>query len=249
MIIEGFFIEEKIIFSPSDRNLKNTVNGKTIVLPNLQNLCLLYLCQNAEAVVKYDEIMAFAWGEKHINVQLTTFYQTLLQLRKLLISCGTSSSIIKTIPKKGVVITHVYQQESKSADAEPYLHTPPKDIFFRHKNIFIYVITLLSLFALMTITINFDYFYDKTNNKGNYFKYKQLENQCLIYFNRDTVDFKNHKDFVKSHIKLCSENSIMYITTYSSINSTLATVCPLNKSSSCTTYYYSDDSVHAVIGR
>lgn len=100
-----FTINEHLIFTPIDRSLCNTTSGSCVYFQTPASLCLLILLINHGVLVDKETIINHSWGYKNpIAVSNNTFYQMLTHLRKTLTEAGCGD-IIKTIPRRGLLIS------------------------------------------------------------------------------------------------------------------------------------------------
>lgn len=100
-----FILENKVIYDSGNHSLLIIDQRDTqITLAIPASLCLLAMLQKKNETVSLDDLLAFAWTSRGMNVSSNAIYQNISLLRKSLSKFGLSSDFIKTVPKRGFVV-------------------------------------------------------------------------------------------------------------------------------------------------
>lgn len=95
--------------------LNNEHNRVTVAVP--ASLCLMLLIKRQGIIVSQSELLDVAWNTRGINVSANTLYQNIFLLRKALQKVSGSATIIRTVPKRGFIISN--ETEIAYADEMP----------------------------------------------------------------------------------------------------------------------------------
>lgn len=227
-----YLIYNSILFIPSDNTLCDP-NGNIIrKIKPTEARCLLLLIEKQGDVVSQNELMEFAWGDKHRQISFNTFYQCILSLRKAFVQLGVLDSIITTVPRKGVMmesavsILHLQQDEvGKSVPAKQHANISSEENYKNKSSrlwalVEIAIITSTIIFAVYIIII--------TNKDYNYFSdYFQADigtKKCHYYFDSN-VDKDSHQLFVNQHPELCQDNKNYYLTILNNAKTISIIIC------------------------
>ena len=100
-----YTINNLVDFHPSDRTLKNKITEKSVILQNPASFILLYLITNCGVVIPQARLVEAGRGEKNNITSINTLYQTVLMLRNALTEVGLPRDLIRTVARRGMVIT------------------------------------------------------------------------------------------------------------------------------------------------
>ena len=267
----NYLIDNIIEFYPAEKLLLNRLTQQHVVLHSTATQCLLLLIQQHNEVVTQDQLLRFAWGEKHREVTHNAFYQCILNLRKSIIKLGVEKSIVTTIARKGLIINkHVtienivsssyHDQIAKEINSNPTeidvslanqnLEQVSDKDKSKHKNFYLTVsLLLVTILILLFIWISRP---DTGTIYGmpEYIPLDYPDKKCSYYLNSDYVN--NHFTqeskvgrFINNNPTLCSGNKYIYITTYENLKSMSVLICNKKVGNAsrnmCSSVYYLDN--------
>ncbi len=102
---KGYLINRSVEFRPNERSLYNRLTENEVHLQLPATLCFLYLIKNAGKVSPQRELIAAGWGDNNGGTSPNTFYQTILTLRNSLQNVGLPRDTIKTISRRGMMLS------------------------------------------------------------------------------------------------------------------------------------------------
>ncbi|SFD41604.1 DNA-binding winged helix-turn-helix (wHTH) domain-containing protein [Pragia fontium DSM 5563 = ATCC 49100] len=104
---KNYLIDNRVVFYPDEHRLVPVGNhsGVETSLNLPVSRCLLLLIEHQNSIVSKDDFFDKAWMQRGTYVTANTFYQNISLLRKGLKSAGLSEEIIKTVPKKGLMLS------------------------------------------------------------------------------------------------------------------------------------------------
>lgn len=100
-------IDGTLVYHPQTHTvhaLNDEHNRITVAVP--ASLCLRLLLEKQGIIVSQSKLLDIAWHARGINVSANTLYQNIFLLRKALEKVGGSSTIIRTVPKRGFIISN-----------------------------------------------------------------------------------------------------------------------------------------------
>lgn len=106
-----YIIEGVVEYSPQDNKITHRESGETISLLSSASECFLLLLKNHGKLVNKSALITIGWEQYGLHVSDNTFYQNTLTLRKALKTIGIPHEVIKTVPRKGLVIPDNIQVE------------------------------------------------------------------------------------------------------------------------------------------
>jgi DNA-binding winged helix-turn-helix (wHTH) protein len=124
---KGYLINHSVEFRPNERSLYNRLTENEVHLQLPATLCFLYLIKNTGKVSPQRELIAAGWGDNNGGTSPNTFYQTILTLRNSLQNVGLPRDTIKTISRRGMmlsettVIARLTACEAAEDDAPPLI--------------------------------------------------------------------------------------------------------------------------------
>lgn len=119
-----YHIDNKVEFDPQKCLLRSVNADTTFTLLAASSECFLILLMNHGRLVNKSKLFYQGWEKYGLHVSDNTFYQNILVLRKGLKACGIDYEVIRTLPRKGLIIPdtiHVSQITMPSAENSPPL--------------------------------------------------------------------------------------------------------------------------------
>lgn len=103
---KSYLINNVVIFHSEEHRLMPVKghNGVETSLNIPASRCLLLLIERKNTVVSKEDLFDKAWEQRGTYVTANTFYQNISLLRKALKSVGLPEEIIKTVPKRGLML-------------------------------------------------------------------------------------------------------------------------------------------------
>ncbi len=103
---KSYLINHVVIFHSEEHRLVPVKghNGVETSLNIPASRCLLLLIERKNTVVSKEDLFDKAWEQRGTYVTANTFYQNISLLRKALKSVGLPEEIIKTVPKRGLML-------------------------------------------------------------------------------------------------------------------------------------------------
>lgn len=129
-----YTINNDVTFDPESNVLRSKINNKTVNMLTPSGQCLLILLENKGNIVSKRDIYEFVWERYGLTATDNAFYQTVLYLRKNLKEAGLLSEVVKTVPRKGVLVPNAVQVEKivspqgalvASPAVDPVIYQPP----------------------------------------------------------------------------------------------------------------------------
>ncbi|MSE34301.1 hypothetical protein GKF98_22930, partial [Escherichia coli] len=112
-----YTINNLVDFHPGDRSLTNKNTQKTVILQNPASFILLYLLTNCGVVIPQAQLVKIGWGDKNTITSVNTLYQTVLMLRNALSEVGLPRDLIRTVARRGMMITaEIQRTETESVE-------------------------------------------------------------------------------------------------------------------------------------
>jgi DNA-binding winged helix-turn-helix (wHTH) protein len=252
--VYSYLIDNIIIFTPSEELIfhRGTMSSKKLKPAEVR--ILLLLVEKKGVVLSQNELLEFAWGDKHREISFNVFYQCILSLRKSIMQVGYSEKLITTIPRKGVMIdsaisidefrevipdkTINLNNNNTSSRTALSVKEPIKHLFF-NVNKYLYFVAVL-IFSIVGVVIY--YLPAKNDYFNNYLSFGTASGDCSLYFNPEVHEHSVQSLFYKLHPELCQKNKFTYITLYSHTRVVSALVCDFqmeNKGhNKCQSFYY-----------
>lgn len=236
-----FILEDKVIYDSSTHSL--CINDRretqvTLAIP--ASLCLLALLQNKDETVSLNELHAFAWQSRGINVSTNAIYQNLSILRKSLVKAGLSGDIIKTIPKRGFVILstsflHAENESNPETPPAPGQHITPAidaphmtgaEVNSKKKKKYVLILMLLTV-VLSLLSFEAGKRLQKDGEKfiRPTFSALHLNGDCHIYRNQSLRDDSYFYEFLNRNNITCGEQKWWFIFNYPPASKTLILRC------------------------
>ncbi|EOF7416208.1 transcriptional regulator [Salmonella enterica subsp. enterica] len=248
-------IEGTIIFNPEYCALTNQLDMKSIQLKQTASLCLLLLLKNHNKVITQNEILEFAWGERHREVTFNAYYQIILSLRKALSDIGLEKQIITTIIRKGLIIRGDICVEQIAVPEEIFLtekkqHSDFKQNMENNEHVVRSRLPLLlseKIILIMTIAVCIFLVIMYMSNKNNnffsgYIPSPPYTQNCQYFINGDAINPSHHENIIKTYSEICKDGQNIYITAYPETVSSSVLMCkkPVtdNVKNSCSSIFF-----------
>lgn len=267
----NYLIDNILEFYPAEKLLLNSLTQQHVLLHSTATQCLLLLIQKHNELVTQEQLLRFAWGDKHREVTHNAFYQCILNLRKNFVKLGIEKNIVTTIARKGLIINNdviidnittsshynliLKGINGNSSDIDDVLPSEmlkmlPGKEKSNYNNAYktcsiLLVTTFIILFILGsrpdTRTIH---------SMPDYTTLNAPDKKCNYYLNSDYINNYSNQEskvgrFIKNNPDLCSNNKHIYITTYENLKSMSALICNQRIGSAsrnfCYSIYYLDN--------
>lgn len=203
---------------------KKQSNDAHVNLAISASLCLQKLLEDNDRIVSHSELLACVWGARGMNVSSNTLYQNISILRKSFSELGIEKEIIKTVPKRGFIITSANIEFEKESDdtvndtairKSNFSNSKSKDKFRSHMLSFKYLPFTLLLIAICIISYEvFHSSYFSIVPHYNPVKYKSFSefNGCHLFRNSSLRGDDFFKEIISSHKLECSSEKWWYFT-------------------------------------
>lgn len=241
-----YLINKLVEYDCDNKTLVNPVTGHSIQLQLPANLCFLYLVTHPGEIISQNQLMVVGWGERNDVTTPNTFYQAILTLRNALAEVGLPRDTVKTISRRGLMLSETTEVEVVIPASEPIITQKDENTVgntLARRPIWGTIITA----ALVLIV---------------------LINGALLYKNRLTMPFSNYiplasgtqigachpfyapNEHMQDHYlrllndnpKLCTEKQYVFLTGFSKAERMAAFVCNndarRDMAAFCTTYYF-----------
>ncbi|WP_336219685.1 winged helix-turn-helix domain-containing protein [Citrobacter amalonaticus] len=248
-----YTINNLVDFHPSDRTLKNKITEKSVILQNPASFILLYLITNCGVVIPQARLVEAGWGEKNNITSINTLYQTVLMLRNALTEVGLPRDLIRTVARRGMVITADIQRvetntvneiEKEPEARDDMAQTRPKTRFSR-KMLMAGMLVLSIL--LIGAGASFGLFYPTAESLFSAYTIIDATSfsSCTILLKGQKTLNKHYAVFLTRHKTICQNNNYVFLSGMSSAKNIAAVACQLdirkNPSTKCTTWYSIND--------
>ncbi|WP_067707323.1 transcriptional regulator [Erwinia sp. ErVv1] len=98
-----FSIGGEVEFEPGRRVMRG--GGKELKIQSSSVYCLELLIENQGKVIEHEAFYDFAWRRFGMEVSPNALYQSISMLRKALLACGNSEDFIRTVPRRGFMLS------------------------------------------------------------------------------------------------------------------------------------------------
>lgn len=99
-----FIINNLVVFDPEMHTLYTLESKNLVSLHVTAANCFEMLISRRSDIVSKEEICDHVWRQNGLGSSNSSYYQTILHLRKKLEQAGLKANIIQTIPRKGITI-------------------------------------------------------------------------------------------------------------------------------------------------
>lgn len=251
-----YTINNLVDFHPGNRALSNSAMQKTVTLQSPASLILLYLIQHNNTVVSQNQLITAGWGEKNHVTSANTFYQTILILRNALSDIGLPRDLIKTIARRGMMISANIQTDEITAkasaiEAPAQIVAPPMEskgdtlIKKRHLSLPAALCGLALLVVMISIAASLFYMSPESLLSSYEVLDSETFSSCTVLQKGNDVLELNYIRFMHKHREICDNNNYVFLSGMSSAKNITAIICPEdareNPSVKCITYYSIND--------
>ncbi|MFH2256078.1 winged helix-turn-helix domain-containing protein [Enterobacter sp. KE9933] len=247
-----YIISGKVEFDTLDNILYNFENNTKTTMLRTSARCLSILIKKRNEVVLQNELLEYIWGENHVNISHNTFYQCIFHLRNALTDAGIDNGLVKTIPRRGIMLDEscvseivrgkiAVDDETDSYIPQPASSAPWNNIFNSYfLYVFLFLITLASIFFIGCFISR------KNSGSGYFFDYvaqPSLSGNCKVFFDRDVKSYTRHRKYMKDNYKsLCQDGNELYVTAFLNTKNISVLSCHRpsvsEKRMRCTSIYY-----------
>ncbi|EMI5803121.1 winged helix-turn-helix domain-containing protein [Klebsiella aerogenes] len=116
---QTYIVEDGVEFSPHEHTLYSKLNGSKVTLLASASECFLCLLENHGKLVTKKELVHIGWEQYNLHVSDSTFNQNIFTLRKALKDCGLTHEIIRTVPRKGLLVPKTINITLPATNVEP----------------------------------------------------------------------------------------------------------------------------------
>jgi len=96
-------LNEFLIFEPEKKRI--TGRGRPVIIGASASLCLELLIENVGQLVTHQQFYDYVWRRFGTEPASTSLYQNISALRRALIKAGLQDDIIRTMPRKGFLLS------------------------------------------------------------------------------------------------------------------------------------------------
>lgn len=255
----NYLIEKKIEYSPSTNTLRSLIDDSQFTLLAAASECLLLLLINHGKLVSKTKLTYVGWEQYNLHVSDNTFYQNILIMRKGIKFCGINEEVIRTIPRKGMMIPNTVSveilplltQEMQTCDndllvedckeehAASLLITAVNAKPEIKKNVKKHI--LYSTFFLASFLLSL--FYSLPKNYISSYKNIESNSNCHIQIKSEHTNEEDFESFSLINPLICDNGEFIYFTTYPYIQRVSLLMCKKEFTSyyhrnDCISYYY-----------
>ncbi|MGX5054398.1 winged helix-turn-helix domain-containing protein [Enterobacter asburiae] len=241
-----YLINKLVEYDPENKNLVNYITGRSIQLQLPANLCFLYLITHPGEIISQNQLMVVGWGERNDVTTPNTFYQAILTLRNALAEVGLPRDTVKTISRRGLMLSEATEVELFVPTAEPVIAN--KDVVVangaaRQRPAWL-IITTATL--LLIALINGGILYKKHQNMpfSHYIPLStgSTTQACQLFYAPNEHIQDHYLRLLNNNPGLCAENRYVFLIGYSKTERIAAFVCNNDArhdaTALCTTHYF-----------
>lgn len=250
-----YILNNSIVYDSDSHSLwlyDNSTNPVSLAIP--ASMCLMILIEKQGTPVSREYIHNTVWVERGQYVSINTVYQNISILRKSLGKLIKDNELIKTMPKRGVMIPDYIRIdkfpslpliEEVNIEKE-FINTELKNE--PHLNKKKWVINPISLCIPLIVSV-FLFIFNKNESFGevDLSEYKKLTrfNECHVFRNKSLLDDNFFLTFIKKNNITCGDAQWLYINSMPSSNVVSIFYCKnkLSKKNNevnfCESHYYS----------
>jgi len=241
-----YLINKLVEYDPENKTLANHITGRSIQLQLPANLCFLYLVTHPGEIISQNQLMVVGWGERNDVTTPNTFYQAILTLRNALAEVGLPRDTVKTISRRGLMLSEATQVEVFSPTAE--LTIVNKDVAIaestaRQKPAWLIITTAtLLLIALINGVILYK---NHQNMPFSHFiplSTGSTTSACQLFYAPNEHIQDHYLTLLKNNPGLCAEKRYVFLIGYSKTERIAAFICNndarRDSAALCTTHYF-----------
>lgn len=239
-----YLINKLVEYDPENKTLVNHISGRSIQLQLPANLCFLYLVTHPGEIISQNQLMIVGWGERNDVTTPNTFYQAILTLRNALAEVGLPRDTVKTISRRGLMLSEATQVERFIPGAEPVIAN--KDAVVADstavKSPAWMIITTATL--LLIALINGGMLYKQHQNMpfSHYIPLSTGSSACQLFFAPNEPMQDHYLRLLNNNPGLCAEKRYVFLIGYSKTERIAAFACnkdPRRDAAAfCTTHYF-----------
>lgn len=249
-----YTINNLVDFHPGDRTLTNKNTQKTVILQNPASFILLHILTNCGVVIPQAQLVEVGWGDKNTITSVNTLYQTVLMLRNALTEVGLPRDLIKTVARRGMIMTaDIQRTETESVDRasegeigeEPALTAVPPQMW-PSRNVLMVGAIILSV-VLIGVGLSFGLLYPTAESLFSSYTIidtTSFSSCTLLLKGKGTINTR-YATFLTRHPDICQSHKYVYLSGLNSAKNIAAVACQLdireNPQTKCTTWYSIND--------
>lgn len=221
-----YLIDNCVEFWPEDNLLHSRINNEEITLFVAASRCFQLLLNQQGSLVLQQELFDVGWQKNAPGVSNNTLYQNILMLRKGLRLAGYEPSVIKTVPRQGLMIPATVPVE-KIVQHGAEKHTEPLPVVAANPPVVPSTIKISNLpqprrlwvkvFGLSLIAglIMFVIWNGATKNNffANFHYIGQID-QCSVYLYTSRTTLQSFLQFISRKEFTCDKLKFIYFSTY-----------------------------------
>ena len=241
-----YLINKLVEYDSENKTLVNHITGRTIQLQLPANLCFLYLVTHPGEIISQNQLMVVGWGERNDVTTPNTFYQAILTLRNALAEVGLPRETVKTISRRGLML-------SETTEVEVFIPTSEQVIV--HKDTAVVggatmqrpawlIITTTALLLIVLINGALLYKNRLTMPFNNYIPLSTGTRigACQLFYAPNEHMQDHYLRLLNNYPNLCAEKRYVFLTGYSKTERIAAFVCNndarRDTAAFCTTHYF-----------
>ena len=252
-----YTINNLVDFHPGDRSLTNKNTQKTVILQNPASFILLYLLTNCGVVIPQAQLVKIGWGDKNTITSVNTLYQTVLMLRNALSEVGLPRDLIRTVARRGMMITAEIQrtetesvenvEESESREEPVWPALTAVALKLRPSRTTLKMGAILLSALLIGGSVSFGFLYPTAESLFSSYAIVDSVSfsSCTLLMKSKSTFNTRYTVFLTRHPDICQNHNYVYLSGMSSAKNIAAIACqldirehPLTK---CTTWYSIND--------
>ncbi|WP_193138594.1 winged helix-turn-helix domain-containing protein [Klebsiella aerogenes] len=258
---QTYIVDDVVEFSPHEHTLYSKVNGNKINLLASASECFLCLLEKHGQLVTKKELVHIGWEQYNLHVSDSTFNQNIFTLRKALKDCGLNYEIIRTVPRKGLLVSETIKITPPGSKVEYVDDIHPADdqnevgdaLSIKNNFNFPYAIKLqLNLFFILLIIactggiltglyITFPASYISS------YKVISEGGDCHVKIDILRSSLADYKKFISSYNLHCKKNEHVYFSTYQYVPRISVLRCRYDFSqhhrNECVSWYFLDKKI------
>ncbi|MGL5385881.1 MAG: winged helix-turn-helix domain-containing protein [Enterobacterales bacterium] len=221
-----YLIDNCVEFWPDDNLLHSRINGEEITLFVAASRCFELLLNQQGSLVLQQDLFDVGWQKNAPGVSNNTLYQNILMLRKGLKHAGYEHTVIKTVPRQGLMIPATVPVEkimqhgtAKHTEPLPIIENNPPEVPSnirisnnnqpRHQWFMVLGLSLIAgliLFAIWSGSAKKNFF-------SNFHYIGQID-QCSVYLYSSRTTLESFMQFIAQKEFTCNKLKFIYFSTY-----------------------------------
>ncbi|XGI78947.1 transcriptional regulator [Enterobacter hormaechei] len=241
-----YLINKLVEYDPENKTLVNHISGRSIQLQLPANLCFVYLVTHPGEIISQNQLMVVGWGERNDVTTPNTFYQAILTLRNALAEVGLPRDTVKTISRRGLMLSEATQVEVFTPTAETVIVN--KDMAIadgtaRQRPAWLIIITAtLLLIAFINGVILYKHHQNMPFSNFIPLSTGSTTNACQLFYAPNEPVQDHYLTLLKNYPGLCAEKRYVFLIGYSKTERMAAFVCNndarRDAAALCTTHYF-----------